>query len=81
MGGLHKIPHPPLARAPREHSHTCIFESQAEYIWVGGTGQDLRCKSMTLQAVPASVEELPQWNFDGSSTAQAPGHDSEVLLT
>jgi hypothetical protein len=26
------------------------------------------------------VSELPIWNFDGSSTGQAPGHDSEVLL-
>lgn len=27
-----------------------------------------------------SPSELPVWNFDGSSTGQAPGHDSEVLL-
>lgn len=27
-----------------------------------------------------SVETLPQWNFDGSSTGQAPGDDSEVML-
>ena len=31
-----------------------------------------------LQA--ASVEALPKWNFDGSSTGQAPGDDSEVIL-
>ena len=29
---------------------------------------------------PASVDDLPIWNYDGSSTAQAPGEDSEVLL-
>jgi len=28
----------------------------------------------------ASVESLPKWNFDGSSTGQAPGDDSEVIL-
>ena len=28
----------------------------------------------------SSPSELPIWNFDGSSTGQAPGHDSEVLL-
>ena len=53
---------------------------QAEYIWIGGSGEDLRCKSMTLDKVPTSCDELPIWNFDGSSTGQAPGHDSEVLL-
>lgn len=25
-------------------------------------------------------QELPHWNYDGSSTGQAPGHDSEVHL-
>jgi hypothetical protein len=27
-----------------------------------------------------AVETLPKWNFDGSSTNQAPGDDSEVIL-
>ena len=27
-----------------------------------------------------AVETLPKWNFDGSSTDQAPGDDSEVIL-
>mgnify|MGYP001298323751 CR=1 FL=1 len=33
-----------------------------------------------LEALPKSVSELPDWNYDGSSTNQAPGHDSEVLI-
>ena len=33
-----------------------------------------------LNAMPSSVEELPSWNYDGSSTGQAPGDDSEVYL-
>lgn len=53
---------------------------QAEYVWIGGSGQDLRSKTRTLDAVPSSVADLPVWNFDGSSTGQAPGTDSEVLL-
>eukprot|EP00049_Salpingoeca_infusionum_P011641 m.203255 g.203255 ORF g.203255 m.203255 type:complete len:395 (+) comp14988_c0_seq1:346-1530(+) len=52
----------------------------AEYVWIGGTGMDLRCKTKMLEKMPESVDELPIWNYDGSSTAQAPGHDSEVLI-
>jgi hypothetical protein len=43
---------------------------QAEYVWIGGSGQDLRSKTMTLEAVPKDVSELRIWNFDGSSTGQ-----------
>ncbi|KAJ1557647.1 glutamate--ammonia ligase, partial [Cladochytrium tenue] len=34
----------------------------------------------TLSKVPSSVAELPDWNFDGSSTNQAEGHDSDVYM-
>lgn len=53
---------------------------QAEYVWIGGSGQDLRCKTRTLPLKQYAPEDLPIWNFDGSSTGQAPGNDSEVLL-
>jgi len=54
---------------------------QAMYVWIGGLeAVDLRSKSRTLEKVPSSPSELPVWNYDGSSTGQAPGHDSEVLL-
>ena len=52
---------------------------QAEYVWIGGN-HEMRCKTKTLPKEPKSVAELPVWNFDGSSTEQAPGTDSEVLL-
>ena len=56
----------------------------AEYVWIGGAhttgGFDIRCKTKTLNKAPESVADLPIWNYDGSSTNQAPGDNSEVLL-
>ncbi|CAN1228542.1 Glutamine synthetase cytosolic isozyme 2 [Linum perenne] len=51
----------------------------AEYIWVGGTGMDLRSKARTLSGPVSDPSKLPKWNYDGSSTGQAPGKDSEVM--
>jgi hypothetical protein len=39
-----------------------------------------RPQSRTLNKVPTKPEDLPTWNYDGSSTGQAPGDDSEVYL-
>lgn len=52
----------------------------AEYVWVDAKGE-CRSKTRTLPvARTESVDKLPRWNFDGSSTGQAPGDDSEVIL-
>ena len=51
-----------------------------EYVWLGGTGSDLRCKSKTLSRPVNSVEDLEEWNYDGSSTWQATTENSEVLI-
>eukprot|EP00286_Rhodomonas_abbreviata_P024409 CAMPEP_0181313150 /NCGR_PEP_ID=MMETSP1101-20121128/14094_1 /TAXON_ID=46948 /ORGANISM="Rhodomonas abbreviata, Strain Caron Lab Isolate" /LENGTH=432 /DNA_ID=CAMNT_0023420083 /DNA_START=8 /DNA_END=1306 /DNA_ORIENTATION=- len=56
---------------------------KAEYIWIGGRGgggDDYRAKTRVLDTMPKSVDDLPLWNYDGSSTGQAPGEDSEVYL-
>ncbi|KAL3568431.1 hypothetical protein D5086_031082 [Populus alba] len=52
----------------------------AEYIWVGGSGTDIRSKGRTLSGPVSDPSKLPKWNYDGSSTGQAPGEDSEVIL-
>lgn len=54
-----------------------------EYIWIDGNG-NLRSKTKVLFEEKVStrltLSSLPVWNFDGSSTGQASGDDSEVLL-
>jgi len=51
----------------------------AEYVWLDAV-QVPRCKTMTCTAKPSKPEDLRVWNYDGSSTDQAEGHNSEVLL-
>ncbi len=51
-----------------------------EYVWLGGTGHDLRSKCKTYSHEITSVDQLDEWNYDGSSTWQAPTHNSEVLI-
>lgn len=53
----------------------------AEYIWIDSEG-GTRSKSRTLKEKEGGYkpEDLPTWNFDGSSTGQAPGENSDVYL-
>lgn len=64
-----------------------------EYVWIGGNNK-LRSKTKILNITPQSLSNvtsvadlnmlllphIPNWNYDGSSTAQAQGCDSEVIL-
>ncbi len=52
----------------------------AEYIWIDADG-NLRSKAKTLtQSSEIELSTFSKWNFDGSSTGQAVGDDSEVIL-
>ncbi|KAF2812450.1 glutamine synthetase [Mytilinidion resinicola] len=51
----------------------------AEYVWIDGSN-GLRSKCKTLTKKVSSLKDLPEWNFDGSSTGQAPGDNSDVYL-
>ena len=53
---------------------------QAEYLWIDADGE-VRSKCRTVEKTKATLNLLPKWNYDGSSTNQAPGDDSEVIIT
>jgi glutamine synthetase len=50
-----------------------------EYIWLAAD-QSIRSKSRTLYMNENKVLHIPDWNYDGSSTGQAPGDSSEIIL-
>jgi len=53
---------------------------QVSYVWIDGTGKTMREKTMTVAQEPKSHTDLPWWAFDGSSTYQATGDNSDMRL-
>ena len=56
-----------------------------EYLWLDGKTptQELRSKTRLLPYVPApevGLQTFPEWSFDGSSTSQAEGQHSDLIL-
>src|SRR5262245_21142267 len=59
--------------------------AQAEYIWLDGAAptQQLRSKAKIIvlkEGSSVSLKDFPDWAFDGSSTYQATGKNSDLLL-
>lgn len=50
-----------------------------EYVWIGGNNE-LRSKTKVMDRLVRSIDDLSDWNYDGSSTGQAEGRDSEVII-
>lgn len=48
-----------------------------EYIWIDGD-ENVRSKNKVMKIT--SFEDIPLWNFDGSSTGQATGKKSDIIL-
>ena len=55
---------------------------RAEYIWMDGHSptQKLRSKTKVLDTSVKNIKDLPLWSFDGSSTNQADGNNSDCML-
>ena len=55
-----------------------------EYIWIDADDNPrFKTKIISKQKLPKYnnlIDVLPEWNFDGSSTSQAEGRDSDVLI-
>ena len=57
-----------------------------EYIWLDGYGKEPNIRSKTKiitwddPSMQFGLSDIPDWNFDGSSTRQADGHSSDCIL-
>ncbi|MEX0332527.1 MAG: glutamine synthetase beta-grasp domain-containing protein [Puniceicoccaceae bacterium] len=53
-----------------------------EYVWLDGyvPEPNLRGKTKIVSEAPKTVDDCPEWGFDGSSTEQAEGSDSDCIL-
>ena len=55
-----------------------------DYVWLDGyqPTANIRTKAQIIEAdsFDGNVDDVPAWGFDGSSTQQAVGHDSDCIL-
>ena len=59
-----------------------MARSKIEYIWLDGSypTQQMRSKTKVVSDFSGKIEDVPLWSFDGSSTNQAEGNSSDLLL-
>ncbi len=59
-----------------------MSKSKLEYIWLDGykPTQNMRSKTKVEENFSGKLEDCPIWSFDGSSTRQAIGDNSDCLL-
>jgi len=59
-----------------------MSKSKLEYIWLDGyhPTQNMRSKTKVEDDFSGKLEDCPIWSFDGSSTRQATGDNSDCLL-
>ena len=78
--GLLRLRGPPIINPQQDEKRT--MKSKLEYIWLDGytPTQSLRSKTMVRSDFDGTLEACPMWSFDGSSTEQADGSDSDCLL-
>jgi len=59
-----------------------LAKIKAEYIWIDGQKPTakLRSKTKIVDGPVKNLGDIPEWGYDGSSTYQATGHFSDLLL-
>jgi len=59
-----------------------MSKSKLEYIWLDGyePTASLRSKTKIVEDFDGKLKSCPMWSFDGSSTRQAEGKNSDCLL-
>ena len=57
-----------------------MMVTRLEYVWIDNN-YNLRSKVKVMyNECIDSINNIPEWNYDGSSTNQSSGEDSEVII-
>ena len=77
---VHTPPH--THSSPSPHAHVHRYDGQEGTPGKGLMFNEMRSKTKVIQKDRSTLkpEDYPEWTYDGSSTDQAPGNDSDVVL-